>query len=91
MLTYFDKVDSPGNTRLIQAIVDSENIRGNGFVANEVCARYEIAYNVDENSATDLMDGTIRFHQYVTPFTPAEKIENVLEFDPNALVAALTA
>ena len=91
MLTYFDKVDSPGNTRLIQAIVDSENIRGNGFVANEVCARYEITYNVDENSATDLMDGTIRFHQYLTPYTPAEKIENVLEFDPSALAAALTA
>ena len=91
ILTYFQKVDSPANVRLIESIVDSENVRGNGFVARGVCARYEIVYNADENSATDLMDGKITFHQYITPFTPAEDIEDVIEFDPNALVAALTA
>lgn len=91
ILTYFQKVDSPANKRLIEAIVDSENVRGNGFVARGVCARYEIVYLASENSATDLMDGKITFHQYITPFTPAEDIEDVIEFDPNALVAALTA
>ena len=38
ILTYFQKVDSPANKRLIEAIVDSENVRGNGFVARGVCA-----------------------------------------------------
>lgn len=33
ILTYFQKVDSPLNKRLIEAIVDSENVRGNGYVA----------------------------------------------------------
>lgn len=33
ILTYFQKVDKPGNTRLIQSIVDSQNIIGNGYVA----------------------------------------------------------
>ena len=89
ILTYFQKVDSPANKRLIEAIVDSENVRGNGFVAHGVCARYEITYNEDENTTTDLLNGKITFHQYITPFTPAEDIEDIIEFDPNALSAAL--
>lgn len=90
ILTYFSKVDSPANKRLIEAIVDSENVRGNGFVARGVCARYEIAFNEDENTTADLLDGKITFHQYITPFTPAEDIEDIIEFDPEALTAALS-
>lgn len=89
ILTYFQRVDSPTNTRLIEAIVDSENVRGNGFVARGVCARYEIEYREDENPTTDLMNGKITFHQYITPYTPAENIQDIIEFDPNALAGAL--
>ena len=60
-----------------------------GFVARGVCARYEITFNEDENTTTDLLNGKITFHQYITPFTPAEDIEDIIEFDPNALSAAL--
>ena len=90
ILTYFSKVDSPANKRLIEAIVDSENVRGNGFVARGVCARYETTFNEDENTTADLLDGKLTFHQYITPFTPAEDIEDVIEFDPNALSGALS-
>ena len=54
-----------------------------------MCARYEITFNEDENTAADLLDGKITFHQYITPFTPAEDIEDIIEFDPDALSAAL--
>lgn len=91
ILTYFQKVDSPANTRLIEAIVDSENVRGAGFVARDICARYEITFLEEENQTTDLLNGKLTFHQYITPYTPAENIEDVIEFDPNALSAALTA
>lgn len=91
ILTYFQRVDSPANKRLIEAIVDSENVRGNGFVARGVCARYEITFNEDENTTADLLDGKLTFHQYITPYTPAEDIEDVIEFDPDALATALTA
>lgn len=90
ILTYFQKVDSPANPRLIEAIVDSENVRGNGFVARGVCARYEIVFLEEENTTVDLLNGKLTFHQYITPYTPAEDIEDVIEFDPNALSAALT-
>lgn len=89
ILTYFQKVDNPMNPRLIEAIMDSENIRGNSFVARGICARYEITYNEDENPVTDLINGKIKFHQFITPFTPAEDIENIIEFDPYALEKAL--
>lgn len=89
ILTYFQKVDAPINPRLIEAIVDSENVRGNGFVARGICARYEIVYEESENTAADLLDGKVTFHQYITPYTPAEQIEDIIEFDPNALAAAL--
>ena len=89
ILTYFQKVDSPANRRLIESIVDSENIRGHSFVARGVCARYEITFLEDENPTTDLMNGKITFHQYITPFPPAEHIQDITEFDPYALTSAL--
>lgn len=89
ILTYFQKVDSPMNRRLIESIVDSEKIRGNAFVNRGVCARYEISYNAEDNPATSLIDGKLVFRQYITPFPPAEKIENTIEFDPYALESAL--
>ena len=88
--TYFQKVDSPLNKRLIEAIVDSEYVRGNGYVAMGVAARDEITYNEADNPVTDLMNGKITFHQYMTPYTPAEDIEDIIEFDPDALVSALS-
>lgn len=91
ILTYFQKVDNPMNHRLIESIMDGENIRGNSFVAGEICARYDIIYDEAENPVTDLINGKIVFHQYITPFVPAEDIEDVLEFDPYALSNALAA
>ncbi len=85
ILTYFQKVDDPANTRLIEAIVDSENVRGHSFVARGICARYEITFIEAENPTTDLLNGKITFHQYLTPYVPAEDIENILEYDPDAL------
>lgn len=90
ILTYFQKVDDPMNKRLIEAVVDSENVRGNGYVAIGAAARDEIVYNEEENTATALMNGKITFHQYMTPFPPAEHIADIIEFDPYALVSALS-
>ena len=78
------------NTRLIDEIVDGENIRGNSYAARGFCAAAVIKYNADENPVTDILDGIIRFHLYLAPYTPAEKIEAILEFDVNALSAVLT-
>ena len=87
--TYFSKVDSPLNKRLIEALVDSENVRGNSFVSRGICACYELEYNEDENPTTSLLNGCITFHKKVSPYNPAEDIEELVEFDPNAISDAL--
>lgn len=89
ILTYFQKVDDPMNTRLIESIVDSENIRGNSFAARGYCAAARIVYLRSENPATDIINGKMRFHIYLAPYTPAETIIGVLEFDVDALSEAL--
>ena len=90
ILTYWQKVDKPGNKRLIQSIVDSQNIIGNGYVARDYCAGYRIEFRDDENPITDLLDGKLTTHTYLAPYIPAEKIVNIREYDTAALEAALT-
>ena len=90
ILTYFQKVDKPGNTRLIQSIVDSQNIIGNGYVARGYCAGYRTEFKSDENPITNLLDGHLTVHTYLAPYIPAEYIENIREYDTEALEAALT-
>jgi hypothetical protein len=89
ILTYFQNVDDPANPRLIESIVDSENIRGNAYVSSGKCAAASIEYNESENTITDILDGKLTFHQHLAPYVPAEDIVNILEFDPNALQSAL--
>lgn len=89
ILTYAQKVDDPANARLIESIIDSENIRGNAYVAQGKCAAAYIEFNEAENAATDIVNGKLTFHQHLAPFVPAEDILNTLEFDTDALVAAI--
>lgn len=87
--TYLQEVDNPADFRLIESIVDAENIRGNAYVSAGKCAAARMEFDESENSVTDILDGRITFHQHLAPFTPAEDIVNILEFDPEALAAAI--
>lgn len=87
--TYFQKVDKPGNRRLIQSIVDSQNIVGNGYVARDYCAGYRVEFKSDENPVTNLLAGHLTTHTYMAPYIPAEYIENIREYDVTALEAAV--
>ena len=52
-------------------------------------AAARIAYLPEENPETDIINGKMRFHIYLSPFTPAETIIGVLEFDVDALTESL--
>lgn len=80
--TYWAKVDKPINKRLIQTVLDSENMRLNGLTGQGVILGGRVEFRDDENPVTNLMDGIIKFHTYLTPPAPAREIENVLEYDP---------
>ncbi len=83
ILTFWQKVDGPMTRRLVKTVVNSFNIRLNGLAAREFILGGRIAFLESENPVTDLMDGVLKFHIYVTPPPPAREIRGILEFDPN--------
>ena len=82
ILTFWQKVDKPITKRLIKTIVNSYNIRLNGLAAREYILGGRIEFQSAENALTDLLDGILRFHIYVSPPPPAREIVGILEFDP---------
>jgi uncharacterized protein len=83
--TYWEKVDDPINKRLIQTVVDSMNIWLNSLTAKGALLGGEVKFNSDENATTDLLNGVLSFHVYITPPIPAEDMEFILEFDTSNL------
>jgi len=82
VLTFWQKVDSPIRRRLIETVVDSLNIRLNGLAAREYILGGRVEFRPEENPTTDLIDGIITFHVFMTPPAPAREMKFLLEFDP---------
>lgn len=89
ILTYFDKVDDNMNIKLIENVIDSENIRCAAY-APAHWAGASIEYLAEDNPVTDIVAGRITFRQHIAPYTPAETINNILNYDTNMLQASLT-
>ena len=89
ILNYFDRVDDPTSYRLIESVVDQENIRANGFKARGQIAGAKIEFREKDNPVHQIMDGKIQFIQKIGFLTPAKEIENVIEFDPTILTESL--
>lgn len=81
--TYFSKVDSPINKRLIENIVDSVQCWLNGLAGQGVILGGRISFSAEFNPTTSLLDGNIIFNISVGYATPARNIEFTLEFDPS--------
>ena len=82
ILTFWQDIDDPSNPRLIKTIINSYNIRLNGLAAREYILGGRIEFQKQENAVTDLLNGILRFHIYITPPPPAEQIWGIFEFDP---------
>lgn len=83
ILTYWQKIDDPMNKRLIDTVVESANIWLNSLVAIGALLGGRVQVLKDENPVTDLMDGKIHFHLYMTPPSPAREIQFIQEYDVN--------
>ncbi|MGG4447632.1 phage tail sheath family protein [Brevibacillus porteri] len=90
ILTFWQNVDNPANKRLVGTVVDSVNIWLNGLQASGYILGGRVEFLKSENPVTDLMNGTMRFHVFVTPPSPAEEIEFLLEYDPKYLGGLFT-
>lgn len=87
--TYLSKVDDPMNRRLVESVVDSENIRCAAF-APDRWAGASIEYTAEDNSDVDILAGRMTFRQHIAPYTPAQEIMNILSYDVSMLQDALT-
>ena len=82
VLTSWQYVDYPIRRRFVDTILDTFNIWLNGLTAKEYILGGRVEFLESENPTTDLMDGIIRFHCYVTPPSPAREIGFYVEYDP---------
>lgn len=87
--TFWGKLDKPMNRRLIDSILDTVNIWLNGLVGMGYLLGGRAEFREDENPMTDLMAGVIRIHNYVTPPSPSQEINFILEYDVSYVTSAL--
>ena len=80
-LTFWKKVDSPIGRPLIDNIVTSCNIMLAGWTSANHLIGGRVIFDPYENPVTDLANGIIKFHVYITPPPPAQEIVFIMEFD----------
>lgn len=81
ILTYWQKVDRPLMPRLIKSIIDSERVRLNGLVSRGFMLGADIKFLESENPVTDLLQGIIRVHSYITPPPPMQELDCIFEYN----------
>lgn len=89
ILTYKNRVDDPANSRLIESLVDSENLYLNSLTSTGDIAGGVISFNEEDNPVESILDGTIIFQTKIAFWTPAKYILNKIEFDPTIIQNAL--
>lgn len=77
------------NRRLLDNIKDSANNWLAGLVGSEYLLGARVEILDSENPMTDLMAGIVRIHIYMTPPSPAQEIDFVLEYDTDYVQSAL--
>lgn len=89
--TFWDRLDKPMNRRLIDSIIDTANIWLSGLVGSGYLLGARVEFNEEENPLSDLMAGIIKVHIYMTPPSPAQEIDFVVEYDASYVASALQA
>src|SRR5215471_1153430 len=80
VLTIWQKVDEPGNRRLIDAIVNSLQLWLDGLTNQDALVGARIEFRHDENPTTEILNGHYTFHIYIAVPTPAEWLDFRIEY-----------
>lgn len=86
---YWQKVDNPGNYRLIQTLITDENQFYNPFITAGLVAGMSLVFNQKDNPIAQLLKGILKVRQSMAIYLPAMVIENDLQYDVSMLQAAL--
>lgn len=87
--TYFSKTDRPNNPRLVENIVNSENIRMSAFVPDKIAACV-MEYLAKDNPTTSIIGGFMNVRQRFAPYAPAQVIKDLISYDTAAYAAVMT-
>ncbi|MBP3579009.1 MAG: phage tail protein [Lachnospiraceae bacterium] len=91
ILSYWSYVDRKLTRRLIDAILQGMNDWLNGLTAEERILGGRVELSESENTTTALMAGKVKFHIYITPPSPLQQLDFVLEYDLSYLEELLAA
>ncbi len=77
--TFWIKLDKPMNRRLIDNILDTCNIWLSGLVGTERLLGARAEMIAEENNLLDLMAGILHIHIYITPPSPMQQCDFILD------------
>lgn len=89
--TFWNKLDKPLNRRLLDTILDSCNIWLAGLVGSGYLLGARAEMLAAENLDTSLMAGLVTLHIYITPPSPMQAVDFLLEYDANYVTSALSS
>lgn len=90
-LSYWSYTDRRLTRRLIDAVLQGVNDWLNSLTAEEKIIGGRVEFREDENTLTALMAGRAKFHIFITPPSPLQVMEYVLEYDVSYLSGLLAA
>lgn len=89
VLTYWSRIDENLTPRFSESIIDELNMWLNSLVSTENLLGARCELRDEENPTADLMNGIVRVHIYMTPPSPTQEIDAVLEYDVDYVSAVL--
>ena len=90
ILSHWQRIDLPIRSVLISDIETSVNLWFDGLTASGAILGGRCWADPSLNNELAIMNGKISFRVYFTPPTPAQEIENILEYDPDYISALFT-
>lgn len=91
VLSYWNYIDRRMGRRILDAVMQGVNNWLNGLTAEEKILGGRVEMLESENTTTALMAGRVKFHLFITPPSPLQQMDWVLEYDVSYLTAALMA
>ena len=89
VLTYWRRIDENLTRRYAESIIDELNYWLNGLVNSEHLLGARCEMKEEENPRADLMAGIVRVHIYMTPPSPAQEVDFLLEYDADYVSSVL--
>ena len=88
--SFWGRIDVPMNRRLIDSILNTAENWLSGLVASEYLLGARVVFLDEENPVTNLMAGILKLHVYITPVSPMQELDFVLEYDTNYVTEAFS-